>query len=367
MKKILMIASIAIFSLAVPPTVSAADNMCNVNLNCNTPEEWIAGWFAARQPENASAVPQQTEYTNANDDKDHNTPGVQAEVIRYTGESGVGDPGDGNRNKGGITVETGETYGQTDPGLSGGSSGQTGGDAGACYGLGDRNLEAKCIANAKGGQYQAGDCRIGDCLSSGYVVYCQGPQETADSPRAGEFLTCGPQFTSTGGCGQADVYASKQAYDSGLMPTGFIIDKSNCAAAPPQVTTEEAPPREFPPAPPGEQPTATPTATPTPVTISANCQSLAGQVSDGAGGWTTKTDSEFAAAARPGDRVRFVCTGAKSRGNFTKSAFFINSILHVDDVVKLNETQFAVEYTIPAAGALTVESVLLHDNKGWVD
>lgn len=114
-------------------------------------------------------------------------------------------------------------------------------------------------------------------------------------------------------------------------------------------------------------PTLTITLTPTPETISANCESLLGQILDGAGGWITKTDVEFAAAARPGDGVRFVCTGHKTQGNFTKSAFFINSVLHVDDVVKLNDTQFAVEYTIPAAGALTVESVLLHDSKGWVD
>ena len=118
---------------------------------------------------------------------------------------------------------------------------------------------------------------------------------------------------------------------------------------------------------PPEQPTQPPIATPTPVTISANCESLVGQISNGAGGWTTKTDAEFAASARPGDGVRFVCTGHKTQGAFTKSAFFINNILHVDDVVKLNENQFAVEYTIPAAGSLEVESVLLHDTKGWVD
>ena len=120
-------------------------------------------------------------------------------------------------------------------------------------------------------------------------------------------------------------------------------------------------------------PSATPTpimipsATPTPETISANCDSLVAQMSDGAGGWITKTDVEFAASARPGDGVRFVCTGAKTGGTFTKSAFFINGVLHTDDGVKLNDTQFAVEYTIPAAGELEVESVLLHDTKGWVD
>ena len=120
-------------------------------------------------------------------------------------------------------------------------------------------------------------------------------------------------------------------------------------------------------------PSATPTpimipsATPTPETISANCDSLVAQMSDGAGGWITKTDVEFAAQARPEDEVRFVCTGAKTSGIFTQSAFFINGILHTDDTVKLNDTQFAVEYTILSAGELEVESVLLHDTKGWVD
>ena len=116
----------------------------------------------------------------------------------------------------------------------------------------------------------------------------------------------------------------------------------------------------------GDNPTSTPVPT-TPATISANCESLVGQISNGAGGWTTKTDAEFAASARPGDGVRFVCTGHKTQGAFTKSAFFINGTLHVDDVVKLNDTQYAVEYTIPAAGSLEIESVLLHDTKGWVD
>lgn len=111
----------------------------------------------------------------------------------------------------------------------------------------------------------------------------------------------------------------------------------------------------------------TPTTSTTPTTISANCDSLAAQISDGSGSWTTKTDIEFAALARPGVKVRFICTGAKPNGNFTKSAFLINNVLYADEVVKLNETQFAVEYVIEASGALKVESVLLHDSKGWVD
>lgn len=113
--------------------------------------------------------------------------------------------------------------------------------------------------------------------------------------------------------------------------------------------------------------TLTPTPTPTPVIISANCSSLTPQVPNEMGGWTDKTDAEFEAEVRPGDRVRFVCTGVKTQGIFIKAAFFINNILYVDDVIKLNDNQFAVEYTVAAAGPLQVGSVLLHDNKGWVD
>ena len=113
--------------------------------------------------------------------------------------------------------------------------------------------------------------------------------------------------------------------------------------------------------------TPTLVVTPTITTIADNCVSLVSQMSDGLGNWATKTDSEFVALARPGDKVRFMCTGVKSNGNFTKSGFLINNVLYVDEVVKLNETQFAVEYVIPAAGALKVEPVLLDDSEGWVD
>lgn len=166
-------------------------------------------------------------------------------------------------------------------------------------------------------------------------------------------------YANAWGCGQVDQVWSLSG--DRTLCGGFSIFSEGCEGVRP--TEPPGPQATSTPAPPGEQPSPTPT----PVTISANCVSLVAQMSDGSGGWVTKTDSEFAATARPGDRVRFMCTGAKTRGNFTKSAFFINNILHIDDVVKLNDTQFAVEYTIPVAGALTVESVLLHDSKGWVD
>ena len=60
----------------------AADNMCNVNPgSCNTEQDWISGWFAAREPENQGSVAQQPEYTNARDDQDSSTPGQQVVEI----------------------------------------------------------------------------------------------------------------------------------------------------------------------------------------------------------------------------------------------------------------------------------------------
>lgn len=107
---------------------------------------------------------------------------------------------------------------------------------------------------------------------------------------------------------------------------------------------------------------STPIVMPTiPTAISANCASLVAQILDESGSWETKTDDEFTALARPGDKVRFMCTGAKLNGNFTKSAFLINNVSYVDDVVKLDETRFAVEYVIGMSGPLKVESVLLRD------
>ena len=77
----------------------AADNMCNVNPgSCKTEQDWINGWFEARKDENKDSTPKQDEYTNARDDQNNNpSDGQQVEIIRHTDESGVGDPGVGNR------------------------------------------------------------------------------------------------------------------------------------------------------------------------------------------------------------------------------------------------------------------------------
>lgn len=65
--------------LTTPKSISAADNMCNVNLNCGSdPEKWVAGWYEAREPEKVNAAPQQTEWTNASQ--------PEPEVIRVANE-----------------------------------------------------------------------------------------------------------------------------------------------------------------------------------------------------------------------------------------------------------------------------------------
>ena len=56
----------------------AADNMCNVDRKCETPQDWERGWGDARSPENAGAVPVRDEWTNAVD--------PNPEIIREAGE-----------------------------------------------------------------------------------------------------------------------------------------------------------------------------------------------------------------------------------------------------------------------------------------
>ena len=78
MKKFLPIFLLATW-LFIPTKIQAADNMCNVDRVCNTPQEWEQGWGDARKEENADATPVRTEWTNANDD--------HPEIIRLAGES----------------------------------------------------------------------------------------------------------------------------------------------------------------------------------------------------------------------------------------------------------------------------------------
>ncbi len=77
MKQIIIIS--AFLFLLLPVTVRAADNMCNVDRKCETPEQWQEGWGDARQAENTNATPSQPEWTNATSDP-------QPQVIRLAGE-----------------------------------------------------------------------------------------------------------------------------------------------------------------------------------------------------------------------------------------------------------------------------------------
>lgn len=359
----------------------AADNMCNVDGRiCDNPGDWERGWFEARQEENINKRPVQDEYTSANPANDPNQGLTQeAQIIRQAGEDNEfnrssiaaedaakkgGDP----VNASTVTAPTlppllpsGSGVGTPSP-LSGGTPGPSvtagqSGDASQCYGIGGGQVERDCLANAKNGRYTSGVCigkTVEECSKLGKPTYCSGTQEKAGTARAGEFLNCGG--TSTNGCGQVDVY------DSAGKLIGFVIDKSGCNGKPPETNTENAPPRDLQtPIVPGGA-----TATQPPVTVSAKCDSLVGQTKDNSGAWVDRTDAAFVGLARPGDQVRFVCTGHKTQGNFTKAAFFINNILH-DDVIKLSADKYAVLFTIPASGALEVEAVLLHDREGWVD
>lgn len=84
MKKIAVMISITLAGLMIPKEAAAADNMCNVNPgSCSTPDDWIRGWFAAREPENQNAVPQQPEYTQRNEEnRGDQPPDRPVEIIR---------------------------------------------------------------------------------------------------------------------------------------------------------------------------------------------------------------------------------------------------------------------------------------------
>src|SRR3989344_2487746 len=219
----------AVAALAFWGRVRAADNMCNVaswvaaNGPCDSQQEWERGWGAARESGNSGAVPTQTEYTNANDDKDPNTPGIQVEVIRHAGESGVGDPGDGKRNRGGITVETGQVaadfggrsgvwgeYGRACQGSSGVDA-RVGDISGVCTGtikiyscspgqITTRPGESAPICLNQVGQING----AGDCVAEANrrCAFVQLDVQT-DNPLSGSAITCYPSDYSQ--CGGARV------------------------------------------------------------------------------------------------------------------------------------------------------------------
>lgn len=343
----------------------AADNMCNVDpsRNCGSdPKEWEKGWIDARKKENEGAIPVQNEYTNANDDQNKNPQdGVQAEIIRHAGDTGVGDPGAGNRTGETITVSGGAANNPSPTtAVSSGTCGPNKNQVCNC-------LPNSCVHSALGSP----GGRLCSADGMGLLV--------TSCSESGSIYTCGCDYgTVNGSVGPATCWYKGSASTS--YATGHVDAQNNCGSGPagtpnPTATTRPGSPSPTPTTKPGggggggggNEPTVPPGSSPTPVTISANCQSLIGQTKDNAGAWVDRTDTEFIGYARAGDQVRFVCTGHKTQGNFTKAAFFINNILHVDDVIKLSVDKYAVPFTIPASGSLEIEAVLLHDSKGWVD
>lgn len=234
------------------------------------------------------------------------------------------------------------------------------GAAGSCYGLGggsNNQTERDCLANAIGGTYTSGACRgltVQQCAALGRPVYCSGSQEAAGSARAGEFLSCGG--SSTGGCGQVDVF------DSGNNLIGFVIDKSGCGASPPTTTTSNPPSREIhidtPPSddtddePPGgtnstatPTPTATATATstPTPLPVAA-CELI--KLYDAAGTEITQSVRDGTKKLAIGEEV----TIATSKGNATKARFRIQGIADwaENDTSKTTATEYRLSIHIPS-------------------
>lgn len=349
----------------------AADNMCNVSRTCTLDSEWQQGWIDAHQTENQGAVPVRDEYTNVKDDQSSET-GIQSEIIRRAGEIGTGDPGAGNRTGETITVSGGATSNPTPTtAVSGGGGGLLACPPNQCIRDGSGIAGHRCNSTGTGWA-DPFYCDMGD---------------NGSTPVNGKINTCGCwNGDKAGESGPYLCWVKNAATNELISQNGQTITKDGCAGGPspnvvvttvpnPTATTKPGSPSPTPTTKPGggggggggNEPTAPPGSSPTPVTISANCQSLVGQTKDNAGVWVDRTDAEFIGYARAGDQVRFVCTGHKTQGNFTKAAFFINSILHVDDVIKLATDKYAVPFTIPASGGLEVEAVLLHDSKGWVD
>lgn len=332
----------------------AADNMCNVNPgSCSTEKDWIDGYYKAREPQNADAVPKQPEFTNARDDQDKSKPGQQVEIIRDVGQSGVGDPGSGSRTGKGYTLEEGSVKETKDASGNtiitvnlgkaipfggaidyrgtpeGGTSYPTGDQ---CSGLAERQAR-DCLANTKSGLFTSGGClgmTIDQCkawaLSQNYrLQYCSGKQESAGTDRAGEFLTCGGN--STGGCGQLDILDAKGNVK------GFIIDKTGCGggtSSSTQSTQEKTSTQKS-----DKKPKNTPTPTPTPA--GAQCQNIKiykdGQLIDVttvnpgdhivvavAGTNATKGRFRFNGAPLNGETSGFTkSTGTNTSGEFTLS------------------------------------------------
>lgn len=361
-------------SLAKPGSIFdyrryAADNMCNVDPgSCHNEQDWIKGYYAAREPQNADKTPNQPEFTNARDDQNKDKPGQQVEIIRDVGQSGVGDPGSGNRTDKGYTLEQGavkETkdasgntvinvnLGKAIPfggaidyrGTPEGSTSYPTGDK--CSGLAERQAR-DCLANTQSGLFTSGGCvgmSLQQCAawatSQGYSLqYCSGKQEAAGSDRAGEFLTCGGG--STGGCGQVDVL------DASGNVKGFIIDKTGCGGGTSSSSDSNTSQASTQSSPKDHNGTSTqPTATPTPNPAGAQCQNIKiykdGQLID-------------VTTVNPGDHIVVAVAGTSA----TKGRFRFNGAPLNDETSGFTEStgmNASGEFTLPLTIPTNVTSI----------
>ncbi len=336
--------------IAFSPKIFAADNMCNVNPgSCDSPAEWEAGWYAAREPENQNAAPAQAEYTQRNEGNVGEAPPDRpVEIIRLAGESNSTNRSDIAANdaaaRGGDAVNPSKRTAdaiQLDPktlqpiGITtSGTTGSSGGAAAACYGIGGGQVERDCLARAASGTYTSGACRglsVAQCAALGRAVYCNGSQEAAGTSRGGEFLSCGK--TSTNGCGQVDVF------DGNDTLIGFVIDKSGCGGQTTTTTTQNAPPRDI---------TTTivttlnPTPTPTPAPV---CETI--RIYNSSGTDITASLKDGSKKLGIGEEV----TIATTKGSATKARFRIQGIADwaENDPSKTTTTEYRLTIRIPSA------------------
>lgn len=195
------------------------------------------------------------------------------------------------------------------------------------------------------------------------LVFKDGGLQCLDNPRDFGTDEAGARNYAAG-CGQTDKVCT-DGNNHRQLCGGFTVYSSSCGGG--QETATPTPPPGAT-ATPTPRPTATPTpgATATPTSaVSAQCVDMTLQFSTAAGGWRNATGGEIPS---PGQRVRFLATGSLTTGSFTRGAFYVNGVLHTDDVVKVDDTHFGLEYTTSAAGGnLSVGAVLFHSSQGWVD
>lgn len=332
--------------------VHAADNMCNVNPgSCTEAQDWIDGWYEAREPENRDASPAQPEYTQRNAGNNDEAPVDRpVEIIRLAGEPNSTNrsqiAADDAKARGGDPVNPSSVTeaaialdANLQPIGGGGTGGGSGGGAAACWGIGGGQVERDCLARAASGTYTSMACRfmtIAQCAALGRAVYCSGAQEAAGTARAGEFLSC--SGSSTNGCGQVDVF------DASNNLIGFVIDKTNCGGNTPTTTTNNAPPREITTTTTTGTPTSTPIPTSTP-TPGPTCETI--RVYDAAMTDITAQLKDGSKKLAIGEEV----TIATSKGTATKARFRIQGVADwaEHDTAKTTSTEYRLTIRIPAA------------------